>query len=65
MEIDWSTLIWQGRWSALEMFWSAIIVDVGTYWWFGPLLLVLILAAGWKAVARFAIYVAKVFLHTH
>lgn len=65
MNIDWSALIWQGRWTALEIFWNAVLVNIATHWWFGPLLLLMAIAAGAKGLARLVAYVAKVFLHTH
>ncbi|MDR6907787.1 hypothetical protein J2X63_003495 [Agromyces sp. 3263] len=65
MDIDWSQLVWQGRWTALEIFWNAILLNIATQWWFAPLLVMLVLAAGWKAVLRLVAYVARVFAHTH
>lgn len=65
MDIEWSHLLWQGRWDGLVMLWQAIIADVQTFWWFGPLLVVLIVAAGRKGVVRLVAYLAKVFVHTH
>ncbi|RZT64379.1 hypothetical protein EV140_0628 [Microcella alkaliphila] len=63
MDIDWHQLIWDGRWTALEMLWNAVIVNVTTHWWFGPLLAVILISAGWKKIARFGFYVARVFGH--
>lgn len=65
MNIDWYQLLWDGRWTALEILWSAVVVSVTSHWWFGPLLLVIVLCAGWTAVRRFGAYVARVFGHTH
>lgn len=65
MDIEWSHLLWQGRWDGLVMLWQAIIADVQTFWWFGPFLVVLIVAAGRKGLVRLIAYVAKVFVHTH
>jgi hypothetical protein len=64
MDIDWQQLIWDGRWLALEMLWNAVIVNVTAHWWVGPLLLVLVISAGRKALGRFSAYVARVFGHT-
>lgn len=65
MNIDWSQLLWQGRWDGLVIIWNAVVIDVTAYWWFGPLLFVLLLAAGRKGIFRLATYVARVFVHTH
>lgn len=63
MEIDWLGLIWESRGTALEILWSAILMNIATHWWFGPLLFVLLLAAGWRALVRLALYVGRVFAH--
>lgn len=65
MEINWSELIWQGRLDGLGILWDAILINVATYWWFGPLMGLLIVAAGWKGVTKLAAYIARVFAHTH
>ncbi len=65
MDVDWSQLIWDGRWAALEILWNAIMVNVATFWWFGPLLVVLLLAAGWNGALRLGAYILRVFAHTH
>ena len=65
MDINWSELIWQGRWDALGILWNAILIDIASHWWFGPLLLMVVVAAGWKGIARLGAYVARVFIHTH
>lgn len=65
MNIDWVHIMWQGRWEALVMVWSAVVTDVRSIWWFGPLLLLLLVAAGRKGLLRLAAYAAKVFVHTH
>lgn len=65
MSIDWLHLMWQGRWDAVVMIWNAVVIDVRTVWWFGPLLVVLLIVAGRKGIVRLAAYVAKVFVHTH
>ncbi|KAF2414676.1 hypothetical protein B1729_03605 [Microbacterium sp. B35-04] len=64
MEIDWSGLIWESRWTALEILWNSIIVNIATHWWFGPLLFLLLVAAGWNGLVRLGLYVARVFAHT-
>ena len=46
MDIDWSQLAWQGRLTALEILLNAILLNIATHWWYAPLLLILVLAAG-------------------
>ncbi len=65
MNIDWIHLMWQGRWEALVMIWNAIVTDIQTIWWFGPLLIVLMIAAGRKGIVRLASYIVRVLIHTH
>ena len=65
MNLDWSHVIWEGRWEALVILWRAILIDVRTVWWFGPLLLVMIATAKRKKLLRFATYVGRVFFQTH
>lgn len=65
MEIDWLGLIWESRWTAFEILWNAVLVNIATYWWFGPLLVVALIVAGWNAISRLGLHVAKVFAHTH
>ena len=65
MNVDWSHLIWQGRWQGLVIVWHSIVTDVQTIWWFWPLLVGLLLMTGRKGLLRLAAYVARVFIHTH
>jgi hypothetical protein len=65
MNIDWSHLIWQGRWDGLVIMWNAILADARTIWWFGPLMLILLVTAGRKGLTRLVSYVLRVFVHTH
>lgn len=65
MNVDWSHVLWQGRWEGLVLLWTAICTDAHEIWWFGPLLIVLVIAAGLKGILRLGAYVAKVFLHIH
>lgn len=65
MDIDWLHLMWQGRWEALVLIWHALVTDAQTFWWFGPLIIVVVIAGGRKGVLRLATYVLKVFVHTH
>ena len=63
MDIDWHQLIWDGRWAALEFFWTAVVVNVAAHWWFGPLMVIIVISAGRKKIVRFGAYVARVFGH--
>lgn len=65
MEIDWHEIIWDGRRMALEMLWNAVVVNISAYWWFGPLVLAIVVSAGWKKIGRFGAYVARVLGHTN
>lgn len=65
MDIDWHQLIWDGRWTALEMLWNAVVINMTTYWWFGPLLIAVVISAGWKKIARCGLYVARVFANSN
>ena len=65
VNVDWLHLIWQGRWDALVMIWHAIITDSLTFWWFGPLMLLMIIAIGRKGLLRLASQIARVWIHTH
>lgn len=65
MNIDWSHVMWQGRWDAVVTIWNAIVTDVSTVWWFGPLVLVLLITAGRKKLLHLGLYLAKAFVHTH
>ncbi len=65
MNIDWLHLLQQGRWDALVMLWHGVLIDAQTYWWFGPLLIVIAIVIGRKGLLRLLSYVAKVFVHTH
>lgn len=65
MEIDWQQLIWDGRWTALEMLWNAVLFNIAMHWWFGPLFAIVVIGTGLKGIIRFAAYIARVFGHTH
>jgi hypothetical protein len=65
VNIDWSHLIWEGRWQALVIYWHALVTDVRTLWWFGPLLVLVVATAGKKRMLRVVKAVAGVFIHTH
>jgi hypothetical protein len=42
MDINWRELIWEGRWTAIEMLSNAVVINITTHWCFGPLLLVIL-----------------------
>ena len=65
MNIDWSHLMWQGRWDGLVMLWHGVMIDVQTIWWFGPVLVLLLIVGGRKGIIRLISYVVGVFLHAH
>jgi hypothetical protein len=65
---DWSQLrdlIWEGRWDALVMIFHALVTDVMTYWWFGPLLVVILLTGTRKGWMRLLRYVGSTYIHSH
>jgi len=48
--------ILEGRWDALVMLWNAGITAAGQHWWFGPLMITIVVLArrrAWKRLARF------------
>lgn len=61
VEFDPIQMIWDGRWMALEMFWNGIVMYATTFWWFGPLLVFILLAAGWRKVLRLGAHIGHVF----
>lgn len=65
MNIDWSHVLWQGRWEGLVLLFNAVVLDARTIWWFGPLVVLLLVFAGRKGIVRLIAYVAKVFVHSH
>jgi hypothetical protein len=65
VNIDWSHLIWEGRWQALVIYWHALVTDARTLWWFGPLMVLVVVTAGKKRVLRVVKAVAGVFFRTH
>ena len=63
--IDWSSLrdqIWEARWDSLVMLAQALWVNVLATWWFGPLLLLVVVLMGRKALLRLARFVGGTFL---
>lgn len=63
--VDWSQvrdLIWEARWDAIVMVGRALWVDIVSFWWFGPLLLIVLLAAGRKAWLRLIRFVGVTFV---
>lgn len=65
---DWSQLrdlIWQGRWDALVMFGQAIMTNIATHWWFGPLLVIIGVTASRRAWLRLIRYIGITFARSH
>ena len=65
MNVDWIHLFWQGRWDALVMIWHALVTDALKFWWFGPLMLVLLIAMGRKGLLKLASQIVRVWVHAH
>lgn len=62
--IDWSqlrNLMWEGRWDALVMFYQAVVTNVNAHWWFGPLLLSILVTTTARAWIRILRYVGSAF----
>ena len=65
---DWSQLrdlMWEGRWDALVMIFNALVTNVTTYWWFGPLLLLIAVTASRRAWLRLIRYIGITFARSH
>jgi len=65
MNIDWMHLLWQGRWEALVLIWNGVVTDVEKIWWFGPLMVLVLVVVGRRAIVRLVAYIARVFVHAH
>jgi hypothetical protein len=63
--IDWTHVIWEGRWQALGIFAHAILTALRTTWWSWLVLVVVACSLGKKGIFRLSKYVARVFFHTH
>ena len=62
---DWSQmrdLIWEARWDGLVMLAQALWINVLTHWWFGPLLVVVMLTASRKAWMRLIRYIGVAYV---
>lgn len=62
--LDWSQireLIWQARRDGLVMIFDALVTNVTTHWWFGPLLLVILLTLTGKAWFKLLRYLGGTF----
>jgi hypothetical protein len=57
--------MWDARWTALEALWNAILLNATTYWWFGPLVLLLAALASWRKIVRLGALVTRTFIHVH
>jgi hypothetical protein len=65
---DWSQfrdLLWEARWDAVVMLGQAILNNIVTYWWFGPLLLVIAITATRRAWLRLLRFIGVPFLRSH
>lgn len=54
--LDLRDLIWEGRWDGIVMFAQALWTSVLTYWWVGPILVVIALTAtrrAWLGLIRY------------
>jgi hypothetical protein len=65
VNIDWHQLVWDDRWTALEILWNAVVVAATTHWWFGPLLAAIVLGTSRKALLRFGVHIARTFGQAH
>lgn len=54
--------ILEGRWDALVILWNAGITAAGQHWWFGPLVITLVVVAGRRAWIRLARFVVGTYL---
>lgn len=62
--LDWSQLrelIWEARRDGLVIVFNALFTNVLTHWWFGPLLLVILLTLTGKSWFKVLRYVAGTF----
>lgn len=65
---DWAQLrdlMWEGRWDGIVLLWQALVTNVVTHWWFGPLLALMCITASRRAWWRLFKYVGSVFVRTH
>lgn len=65
---DWSQLrdlMWEVRWDGVVMFGQAIMTNVATYWWFGPMLVLIAVTASRRAWLRLIRYVGITFVRSH
>ena len=53
------------RWEAFVLIGHALWADALTYWWFGPLVVFIAVAAGWKKLARLAGKVFSSYVSSH
>ena len=65
---DWSQLrdlMWEARWDGIVMLGQALMTNIATHWWFGPLLVVIALSASRRAWLRLIRYVGMTFARSH
>lgn len=58
-------LVWEGRWDGIVMIWNALATNVMTYWWFGPLLLLIVVGSSGKAWMKLTRYVGLAYFRGH
>ncbi|MET3567960.1 hypothetical protein ABIC47_003474 [Leifsonia sp. 563] len=66
--IDWSALLHAmhaGRWEAFVLIGNAVWTDVRTIWWFGPLVLMILVTMGRRKLLRLANKVAGAYWSSH
>lgn len=66
--IDYSLILgafWDGRWQAIVIFADAIWTNVLSLWWFGPLVLLLLITASRKWWMQLFRYVGTTFVRSH
>lgn len=66
--MDWGWLghAWSvARWEAWVIFGQAVWTDIQTYWWFGPLLVLVLATAGRKKLLRLAGKVLGAYVSSH
>lgn len=54
--------VWEGRWLGVELLARALWANVLEHWWFGPLLLLVLLTATRKAWARLMRFIGSSFI---
>ncbi|WP_103663352.1 hypothetical protein [Microbacterium sp. CJ77] len=55
-------LFQQGVWQGLVLLWHALWVNALTYWWFGPLVLAILITAGRRKLVRLVRWIGGTFV---